>query len=69
MSWDEKSINKKMTDKPYLFVIVDFINNKILNNISSFIYDNELIFENADSPIFIMIYHYITLGGVNQDSG
>ena len=29
MSWDEKSINKKMTDKPYLFVIVDFINNKI----------------------------------------
>lgn len=29
MSWDEKSINKRMTAKPYIFIIVDFIKNKI----------------------------------------
>ena len=29
MSWDEKSVTKRMTDKPYIFIIVDFLNNKI----------------------------------------
>ena len=29
MSWDEKGGNYQMTDKPYMFVIVDFLNNKI----------------------------------------
>lgn len=29
ISWDEKSVTKRMTDKPYIFIIVDFLNNKI----------------------------------------
>ena len=29
LSFDEKSVNKKMADSRYLFVIVDFLNNKI----------------------------------------
>lgn len=29
MSWDEKSVNSKMTDNPYIFIMVDFLNNKI----------------------------------------
>lgn len=29
MSWDEKSVTKRMTSKPYIFIIVDFLNNKI----------------------------------------
>ena len=29
MSWDEKSVNKRMTSKPYIFTIVDFLKNKI----------------------------------------
>lgn len=29
MSWDEKSVNKRMTNKPYIFIIVDFLKNKI----------------------------------------
>ena len=29
MCWDEKSVNKRMTTKPYIFIIVDFIKNKI----------------------------------------
>ena len=31
MSWDEKSVTKRMTDKPYIFIIVDFLNNKIFD--------------------------------------
>ena len=29
MSWDEKSVNKRMTNKPYIFIIADFLKNKI----------------------------------------
>ena len=29
MSWDEKSVSKRMTNKPYVFIMVDFLKNKI----------------------------------------
>ena len=29
MSWDEKGKSQKLTDKPYMFVMVDFLHNKI----------------------------------------
>ena len=35
MSWDEKSINKSMTDNPYIFTMVDFLNNKIYDILPS----------------------------------
>ena len=35
MSWDEKSINKRMTDNPYIFTMVDFLNNKIYDILPS----------------------------------
>lgn len=35
MSWDEKSVTKRMTERPYIFIIVDFLNNKIYDILPS----------------------------------